>query len=361
MNIVIIADTDKKGKSGVGDFALLLADSLRVLNLNVVFEVLGPPDHSSRLALGERVRRAQPDWVSLHFVPYAYAHRGLVSKHTLPWEQLRGIVGTHILFHEIWIGAHQAASLKQRAIGYIQRRGIQEALGVLRPNVVHCTNSLYSALLQRADIPNKILPLFGNIPVLNNGSSPYSNLLDDLVQGSERADWVVACLFGTIYESVNLLPFIRWLKNKCLAQGKHLLVVSLGHCSTATITFERLASCFAPYNMPYFHVTGKLDECELSYWIRGADCGLATTPFNIIDKSSTAVAFVEHGIPIIVMDAGAPLRGMPRIQPDLAPEFWLFGDSRLEKLQLLPPRREPRSRRDYVVNQFLSDLRINIH
>ena len=38
----------------------------------------------------ERVRMAEPDWVSLQFVPYAYAHRGLVGRSTLPWEKLRG-------------------------------------------------------------------------------------------------------------------------------------------------------------------------------------------------------------------------------------------------------------------------------
>ena len=360
MNLVIIADSDQQGESGVGDYALLLAKLLRSSNINVVFEALGPPDRSSRLALVERVQDAQPDWVSFHFVPYAYAHRGLVGKSTLPWEKLRGRVGTHILFHEIWIGAHQGAPWRQRPIGFFQRLGIQQVLRLLKPDVVHSTNPLYSAMLHRSGIPNHVLPLFGAVPVLSDGGlDPYLQLLPNLVPGSKRPDWVVSALFGKIYQCDQLLAALQWLMAKCLSLGKHLLLVSLGHCPTAADTFKQLAPCLSEPGRPYFHITGKLDATALSSWIGGADCGLATTPFNIIEKSSSAVAFVEHGIPVIVIDAGAPIRGMDVIQPDLAPEFWLFGDQRLNDLESLPPRREPQARRDQVVNQFLADLNIN--
>jgi hypothetical protein len=360
VRFVIIADSDRQGESGVGDYALLLARLLRSSNINVVFEALGPSCRSSRSALVDRVQKAQPDWVSFHFVPYAYAHRGLVGKATLPWEKLRGRVGTHIMFHEIWIGAHQGAPLRQRPIGFLQRLGIQQVLRQLKPDVVHCTNPLYSAMLHRAGITNSVLPLFGVIPVESDGVlDPYIQLLPNLVPGSKRSDWIVAALFGKIYPSDHLLPALQWLVAKCLPQGKHLLVVSLGHCPTAAATFEEIGQCFSEPGRPYFHITGKLDASVLSYWIQGADCGLATTPFNIIDKSSSAVAFVEHGIPVIVLDDGAPIRGMDPTQPDLAPEFWLFGDKRLDDLEILPPRREPQPRRDQVVNQFLVDLNID--
>ena len=361
MKLVIIADTNQLGLSGVGDFALLLAQSLRDCNVNVVFEALGPPDRTSLSALAESVQHAEADWVSLHFVPYTLAYQGLVSSRTLPWEKLRGRVGTHILFHEIWIGAHQGAPWRQRAIGLLQRLGIRQVLHQLKPDIIHCTNSLYSALLHNADIPNKVLPLFSNIPVLSDGCDPYPQLLTNFVPGANRASWVVATFFGSIYPSESLFSALQWLSAKCFSNGKHLLVVSLGHCPMAVDTFESLASRFSEESKPYFHVTGKLEPTALSSWIRSADCGLSTTPFNIIDKSSSSVAFVEHGVPVIVMDAGAPIRGLNFTQPDLAPEFFLFGDKRLDEHASLPMCCEPQPRRDRIVNQFLSDLTNHRH
>ena len=361
MNLLIVSDTDQAGSSGVSDYALLLAESLRAREINVVFDKLGPSDSVSHSDFVERLRQAKPDWVSLHFVPYAYAHRGLVGKRTLPWRDLRGRLGTHILFHEIWIGAHRGAPWKQRATGLIQRLGIQQAMQELRPDVVHSTNSLYSAMLHRAGIPNKILPLFGAIPVISNGLDPYYRLFNSLVAGSKKSDWVVAAMFGSIYPSKNLLRALSWLNARCYSQSKHLLLVSLGNSPTASSTFEALAAGFSERRTPFFHTTGKLDISTLSSWILGADCGLSTTPFNIIEKSSSAVAFVEHGIPVIVMDPGAAIAGLPFQQLDLAPEFWLFGDKRLEELDLLPPRRKPIPRREFVVDKFLNDLKIYGH
>jgi hypothetical protein len=361
VNLFIVSDSDQAGSSGVGDYALLLAESLQSRSINVTLETLGPSDRSSHLSLVERLQQAKPDWVSLHFVPYAYAHRGLVDKRSLPWKYLRGRVGTHILFHEIWIGAHKGAPLRQRATGLIQRLGIQQAMHELRPDVVHCTNTLYSALLQRAGIPNKVLPLFGAVPINRKPNDPYLRLFSGLVPGSKPTDWVVAAMFGTIHPSTNLQVALRWLNARCISHAKHLLLVSLGNSPTASSTFEALASCFSRRDSPFFHTTGKLDVLTLSSWILGADCCFATTPFNIIDKSSSALAFVEHGIPVIVMDPGASIVGIPHKQLDLTPEYWLLGDKRLEKLDVLPPRRRPLPRREIVVNQFLNDLKIHGH
>lgn len=358
MKIVFLADSDRLGESGVGDYALHLCSALQALNVDAVVDRLGPPGSSWRTNLPERIRKAQPDWLSYQFVPYAYAHRGWVGRRTLPWHVLKGRLGTHVMFHEIWIGAHQGASLRDRAIGALQRRGIQNVVRLLCPNRVHCSNRLYSAMLQRAGIPNRRLPLFGNIPVTIGGSDPYEAVLAGLVPGCMRSRWVVAAVFGSIYPSENLLPALRWLQNSSLRQGKRLLVVSLGHSPTAESTFAALAAQLPDEGRPAFLVKGRLDAAALSLWIRYADCGLATTPFNIIEKSGSAVAFAEHGVPVIVMDAGADVRGVSLPRQDLSPEFLLYGDQRLEALQGLPPRRDPQPRLERVAKQFLTELEL---
>jgi hypothetical protein len=356
MYILFLADSNQLGESGVGDYALSLSASLRAFNVDSSVECLGPPGSSLRSSLVALLKDVQPDWVSLQFVPYACAKRGLVGRGTLPWRQLRGRIGTHLMFHELWIGAHNRASLQDRAIGTLQRQGIKNVVRELNPGVIHCTNRLYSQMLQQAGIHNNVLPLCGAIPVSLGGPDPYVEILTTLRYGSRRSGWIVAALFGSIHPSENLLPALQWLQDRCLRYGKRLLMVSLGKCPSAETIFKSLASGFPEAAKPAFFVKGRLSASTLSSWIRCADCALATTPFNIIEKSSSAVAFAEHGVPVIVTDAGADVRGVALPRQDLAPDFWLFGDRRLDALNVLPPRREPQPRIGRVVKQFLEDL-----
>ncbi len=358
MKILFLADSNQLGESGVGDYALHLSAHLHALHLDTVVECIGTPNSALRASLAERVSLEQPDWVSFQFVPYAYAHRGWVGRHTLPWKALRGRLGTHVMFHETWIGAHQGAPLRDRAMGALQRLGIHRLMRELRPDMVHCSNPLYSAMLLRAGISNRILPLFGNIPAGMPSTDPY-DFLAELTPVLPRSGWVVAALFGSIIPSKHLLAALRWLQDHCLRQDQRLLVVSLGHCPTAERTFAALASQLPDVGKPTFLVKGRLDAVALSSWIRWADLGLATTPFNIIEKSGTAVAFAEHGVPVIVTEPGADVRGVALPRQDLAPDFWLYGDRRLEALTVLPPRREPQPRIGRVVKQFMKDLDLN--
>lgn len=356
MKILFLADSNQSGESGVGDYALGLSGSLRSFNVDSSVECLGPPGSSLRSTLVARLNEAQPDWVSFQFVPYACAKGGLVWPGTLPWQQLRGKIGTHLMFHELWIGAHKGAALRDRAIGALQRHGIKNVVRELNPDVIHCTNRLYSAMLQRAGIHNTVLPLCGAIPVSSVGPDPYVEVLSTLVHGTGRSGWIVAAFFGSMHRSECLLAATQWLQDRCLRHGKRLLLVSLGKCMSPESTFKALAAGFSEETKPAFFVKGRLSAAALSPWIRYADCALATTPFNIIEKSSSAVAFAEHGVPVIVIDAGADVRGVALPQQDLAPEFWLFGDPRLEAFELLPPRTELQPRLGNVVKRFMVDL-----
>jgi len=281
-----------------------------------------------------------------------------VGARTLPWHALRGRTGTHVMFHELWIGFYQDASLRARVIGALQRRGIQRLIRNLHPDRVHCGNPLYSAMLHQAGIANCLLPLFSNIPVCAHTCDPYEVLLATVNPSRSRSGWVVAALFGSIYPTVNLLAALHWLQDLCLRNGQRLLLVSLGYSSTAEATFAQLAQQLPAEGKPIFLVKGRLDSACLSSWIYSADCGLATTPFNIIQKSGSAIAFAEHGVPVIVMDAGADVKGVALPERDLAPEFWLFGEKRLAALNGLPPRRDPQPRLEGVAKQFLEDLQI---
>jgi hypothetical protein len=355
--MTFIADTSRQSISGVGDYSLLLAAKVEHISgaTTSVFSIREQEQGNPYNATTE-VKAFNPDWSSFQFVPYAYASRGLVTPLTLPWKRLKGRVGTHFMFHEIWTGAHYGATLRERMVGFLQRRGIQAVVRAVRPQVVHSSNLLYSAMLRGAGIENSVLPLFGNIPIILSGFDPYDEVVSGLCPGSRRQDWTVAAFFGSIYPSEKILLALTWLQNLCQRQQRRLLVVSLGHCPSAESSFGTWARTLPASGRPHFLVKGPLESDVLSGWIGAADCGLATTPLNIIEKSGSAVAFAEHGIPVIVMDAGAPVRGLSLSQTDLAPDFWLFGDERLLQMEDLQPRRAPRSRLDQVARQFMKDL-----
>lgn len=359
MRLLIVLDTITAGVSGVADYALLLGQAIQSnSNVDVTFHPLGHKQSRERELL-QRVQELKPDWVSFHFVPYAYATRGFVTGLTLPWSQLRGLIGTHIYFHELWIGAHQGASLRHRLSGLIQRRGIHQLMQNLQPTVVHTSNHLYSAMLHNDGIQSRVLPLFSTIPTIRNVSDPYLETLQSFSPGTSRDEWVVAIFFGAIYPCINLLPALQWLHKRCDQQRKRLLVVSLGHSPTAKKVFSHMSSQFPEENPPLFLVKGRMESKLLSLWLTNADCGLATTPYNIIAKSASAISLSEHGLPVLVVDPGAPVRCLPYHQPDLAPEFWLFGDRRLEGFPCLPPRRKQSPLITRVVHQFLDDLSLH--
>jgi hypothetical protein len=260
------------------------------------------------------------------------------------------------MFHEIWIGGYRGASLRERCVGWLQRRGVLQVLNVLKPDCVHCTNALYKNMLEHVGCPARLLPLFGGVPVVDSPSDPFPPFLALSYPQLQRDDLIVAALFGTIHPTANLQNALIWLDRYSRSQSKHLLVVSLGHSPSASSTFECIEACFPPGLSPSFVAKGAMDSSDLSGWLQHSDIALSTTPFNIIEKSSSAVTFAEHGVPVLVVDEGAPVRSVPYLQRDLAPDFWLFGDDRLSSPAGLPHHRPPRSRLPQVAAQFLSDL-----
>ena len=79
MRILFLTDSIQHGASGVGDYTLHLAAQLNRMSVDALIEPIGTPGSPLRASLCERVHQHQADWVSVQFVPYAYAHRGLVK------------------------------------------------------------------------------------------------------------------------------------------------------------------------------------------------------------------------------------------------------------------------------------------
>ena len=50
--------------------------------------------------------------------------------------------------------------------------------------------------------------------------------------------------------------------------------------------------------------TSMLTSEELSHGLQVADCGVATTPYDVLGKSGAAAAMLEHGLPLVAFDDG---------------------------------------------------------
>ena len=134
------------------------------------------------------VAEAGPDLVSLQLLLYSFHPAGL--SFVLP-QLLRAIIGqtpVQVMFHELWLGEQTGARLKTRVFGYCQRKIIEGVVKKLACRVTHTSNPVYIRLLSRRGIKAKLLPLFGNVSIVQ---------IDDV---SPRDDQVLRLgMFGSIH------------------------------------------------------------------------------------------------------------------------------------------------------------------
>ncbi|MBC8008989.1 MAG: glycosyltransferase, partial [Burkholderiales bacterium] len=222
MTLLFICAGLEPGRDGVGDYTRRLAaaciarghpctllalhdphiarrhddtsDALHVIRL--------PADSPwpERLAYAvDRTLRLAPDWISWQFVAYGFHPRGFLPATLLQAAaSFRGPL-CHVMLHELWLGLEVGAPLRDRALGWLQRRGVTCLLDQLDADVVHTSNVTYRAALGREGYDSDVLPLFGNVPIAPDPSSPSAHFtgvtfgtLHPQWQPAATADWLLA-------------------------------------------------------------------------------------------------------------------------------------------------------------------------
>jgi len=352
--ILFLSDTDQIGKSGVGDYTIGLCEELNALGcITRIFPVHN--FRSQHVQLKQLIKHFNPDWISIQYVPFTFALKGLVTPIDFPGYFYKRRFSLHFLFHETWIGAHNTASFKQKIVGLFQKTGISITLRLLNPRVIHTTNSLYSGLISSAGFPNKVLPLFGAIPFNPNPRDPYVEELQKISKSAYRQYWTIAVFFGTIHACPSLLAAIKRVHHLSVSAGKSLLIVSLGFAKEAPRSFNHIKEAMGDPPSLHFLIKGFLPSMKISNWLKFADCGVSTTPMNIINKSSSAVAFAEHGTPVIVTSMGDRVGKNTHIVDNGSNHFIHYLELP-ETRSFLPAKFEQQSFRSRVAHQFLSDL-----
>jgi len=379
MRIAFICGSIEPGRDGVGDYTRRLAaecirhgHACRILSLNdtgkagretqecdgVQIECLRCP---GSLPWMERVRLAQeflsafdPDWLSLQFVPYAFHPKGI------PWRLIRGLKAViagkplQIMFHELWIGFGAAAPWKERFIGALQRQCIFRMLRALKPRALHTSNATYAGLLKKVGGVATELPLFGNIPVLDLGSEPVVpvQLAAAGIPGDSagRNGWWLALFFGTLHPEWQPQPLTGILSQAAKHAGKRLCMVSAGRMgASGEALWEKMSRENGEEIV--FVKCGEQSGEQISTLLQIADFGIAVTPWELMGKSGTVAAMLDHGLPILYTRDNGNAEGLAA-----SPLFHRCDDTLEAKLVAGLQKQEPNPRVREICARFLAAL-----
>jgi hypothetical protein len=376
MRIVYLSSCLEPGKDGVGDYTRRLAvECIRqgypaaILGLNDLHiseavtelqEIEGTSVSVLRLPRTMRWNKRiiesrnwlgafNPDWLSLQYVTFGFDPKGLGFGLGKRLAAMNAKAAWHIMFHELWVGLARKSSLKHRIWGALQRLIILDLEGRLRPSVVHTQAESYRVVLNREKIKASILPLFGNIPYVDGDG--WNGLLEPLItralgEHSDRARLYLAGVFGGVHpewdaeQAVNtIIPLVQRFQ-------KRLVLVFLGRSNLAREAMIQLK--FTLQNRADVLMAGERTSAEISKILQTLDLGLATSPLQIIHKSGSVAAMVEHGLPVLVTRDDWRLRGTDS-QPQ-EPSSELLTPRRFALLKELPTR-DPRPPKDCGVNR----------
>jgi glycosyltransferase involved in cell wall biosynthesis len=300
LKIAFLTSCLEPGRDGVGDYTAALADECERLGHQTarlalcdpfattsrdprLLRVGGVVNNPDQVALARGfLRDFAPDFVSLQFVCYGFHPRGLCWGAADLLRRIIGRVPVQVMFHELWIGAEKGASWKDRVVGAMQRACMMRLFSRLDIRHTSTSNPAYAALLGRYGMDAEVLPLFGSVP------PPQRR-----VRKERGVSWRFL-MFGTLHPVWPPEPLLAHLR----ALGVPVEIWHAGHVGSGADLWERMAREYA--GAISFRKLGPQTPEQLAEFFADVDFGIATTPWEIIGKSASVAAMLEHGLPVIV-------------------------------------------------------------
>ncbi|MGB5135684.1 MAG: glycosyltransferase [Prochlorococcaceae cyanobacterium] len=317
VRLLFVCGTLEPAKSGVADFITALARELSTRGVHCACLALHDPfiqaAESPPVLLstqdGIEIRRIpadlpwnrkaklfkaqlddlQPEWISLHYVPYAYNAKGLSFALLSSLFPLRHRAKWEVTAHELWIDP--GSSFRNRIISRLQRHILRRLCSRLKPAAVHVTNHCYQAQLGQYGVQASILPLFSSIPLCPLRSSfnrsGFVSQWTFLLFGSINRDWQPEPLF----EQIEVARRVHNIQS--------CRFVSVGQVGDYGATlWDSLQDL--PYPAFEFSRLGLLPAERVSEQLQLADFGICVAPSVLVDKSSAVAAMLAHGLPVII-------------------------------------------------------------
>lgn len=249
--------------------------------------------------LGIQVKKFNPDLISLQYVGFGYNKRGL------PFDILTRLRKTldkrklHIMLHELWCGMAVNAGRKEQVLGKLQKFFIKNMIGLLKPEIVFTSIRPYWLHLRQVGIESIIVPIFGNIPTNDNGNQhdwealvTKSNLSTLILN---QDSWLILGFFGTTYNSPGLDQLLLMAVTAAHSEGLKLGILFIGHNRRQDIL--ELAKSYPDVS---HWQTGALPAGMINRCMQFVNLGIVTSAVDGIDKSGSALAWMERGIPVLI-------------------------------------------------------------
>ncbi|PAY17875.1 hypothetical protein CKO51_19490 [Rhodopirellula sp. SM50] len=232
--------------------------------------------------LAEILREESPDVVSIQFVPYSFNARGVPFGFLRCLSKCRDIgrFQWHVMFHELWIGPQKKRPLSGWVISRLQREIVRRLQFC---KIVHTHVPRYKESLEGLGIRANPLSLFSNIPctapvVENHSSGEVLNIgfFSQQRPNDDVRDWILDFIAAATLEDRKVRVHFAGALNRVSESywKKHL-------GGKADVV-----------------VRGWMSPDQISTYLRSLDLGITTVPRQLIGKSGTVAAFIEHGTPI---------------------------------------------------------------
>ncbi|TRW24630.1 glycosyltransferase family 4 protein [Flavobacterium zepuense] len=338
MKVMFLCSSLQPGKDGVGDYNRRLVAELTKKNYQVVLvscnERQLEADCEEEITEGSstikvyrlsgsdswehRMNKIQgyldgfnPDWLSLHYVPYAFHPKGLPAKFVNSIKALRLKARTQIVFHEIWQGESSESTLKDKIIGFVQRRIAFKLIKITNAVHVTTTNDYYKNCFVKRGIKATRIPVFSNMPVGNASGQAVLNTLPAEIDDKDK--YVLGVFFGGFHSHKDLAGNLKVLAANIKSQlNKQLVVTHIGRSGGIEQDMEAVK---AATGLKCF-VLGEWSEQDVADYLWYADVGLSNYPKVLYEKSGSIAALLNNSCPVILLKKSfeADKRVIPEIK-----------------------------------------------
>ncbi len=328
MKIVFLCGSLEPGRDGVGDYTLRLAGEMTrqgnevgiialydrhidkdftglhtsgnyqipVLRLNFQTNAI-----QRYQVAGSWIDDFDPEWLSIQYVPFSFHPKGMSTGLGKALYAIGKKRNWHIMFHELWVGMHIGASLKETLWGKFQRQLIRSMIGNIKPGLIHTQSGLYKAQLKRMGFEAQLLPLFSNIPVAENKDESVDERKGTLQKGRK----IYFVLFGGVHKGGPVIQFAEEIKTWSDRTGIPVLLLIAGRGGNEQKYWEKT---WEQAGLEV-EIMGELPELELSKVLSRADFGITTTVLGKVEKSGSVAAMKDHGLKVICVAAAWQSRG----------------------------------------------------
>ncbi|MCE7066132.1 hypothetical protein [Dyadobacter sp. CY326] len=319
MNILFLCSSLESGRDGVGDYTRRLAAALLRQGHQSCIVALHdrhlPTDRmhgtqfdeqqqvnvlrlSSRLSWKDRLEEVasfmlvvDPTWISLQYVAYGFQDKGL------PWSlanQIKKITkerNLHIMFHELWLD--KPDNFKQELTWRTQKQMIRYSIKKMNPKAVSATIPFNINRLAEIGVKASLIELFGNIP--------YKPVAKREGLPAAMPDGKLNLLyFGAAPKGEFLHTMVRDLITFCTVTGISIrFTIVCGETAEKQKFISALNSKLAQFGLSIVDVPFATTE-RLSELMQQCDVGVSRSAPYLFGKSGTAIAMLEHGMPIWV-------------------------------------------------------------